>query len=168
MFPEFSNKLCALRGATVASTATVVLTFDSKGSDSAKIKVQSGTMATTVTAFTTMKVTESDTVTNASSQSAIVSLTGGTATSSSVGFVLPVSTTANASFSSGGVTEFQIDLRKRKRYLGVSVTPGSTSVLGIEAELFRNKESGDTLDEKHVDNLESTTTTAQRKIVTAL
>ena len=167
MFPEFTNSLSILRPASVASTATAVCTFDSKGADSLKIKVNSGTAATTSALYTTLKITESDTVTNASSQSAIVALTGGTnVVADSTGFVLPLCTTGL--FDLGGVVEFQIDLRKRKRYIGVTMTPVQTLVVGIDAELYRQKESKDTAVTKYLSNLEATTTTASRQIVSAL
>ncbi|MDD4890977.1 MAG: hypothetical protein PHU85_13735 [Phycisphaerae bacterium] len=93
--------------------------------------------------------------------SAIVALTGGTATSASVGFVIP--TTALAG---GGIVEFQIDLRDRKRYLGLSITPGQSLVVGAHADLFRSRESKDTAATRTLTNSGATSDASICKIVT--
>jgi hypothetical protein len=133
------------------------MTFDTKGFDSLKLKVCGGTAATTSALYTTLKITESDTVTNASSQTAIVALTGGTATSSSVGFVVPTSA-ATAANAAGHIVDFQVDLRKRKRYLGLSITPAQGLIVGAQGQLHREEYTRDTVAEKFISNLESTTT----------
>jgi hypothetical protein len=123
------------------------------------------THATNKAALTTLKITESDTVTSISSQSAIVALTGGTATSTSVGFVIPAATAMGL----GAGIEFQIDLRKRKRYLGLQVTPGDATANGsfAVAKLSRGTYSRDTAAEKYVQDAANTSSTQCAKIVQA-
>jgi hypothetical protein len=166
MLSEFSNAVVSLEPASRATNATAVMTYDTKGFNSLKIKVCGGTAASTSALYTTLKITESDTVTNASSQTAIVALTGGTATSSSVGFVVP--TSAAGANLGGHIVDFQIDLRKRKRYLGLSITPDQTMIYGAVGELHRTEYTRDTVAEKFISNLEATSNTSVVKIVQAL
>jgi len=151
--------------ATTATNATQSMVIDTKGYDQANIYVNIGTHATNGTTLQTLKVTESDTATSISSQSAIVALTGGTATSTSVGFVIPTVATAGP----GTIVEFQIDCRKRKRYLGLQITPGATTVnVGAIARLTRSKSSADSATEKSPStNLSYTGATSCLKVVTA-
>ncbi len=146
--------------ASVATNATQALSFDTAGFDFANVKVLCSTNATTSAAFSTLKFTESDTVTSASSMDAIVALTGGTATSTSVGFVIPTTT-----ITGGGVAaEFQLDLRKRKRYLGIQSTPGQALTVGVVGTLV-GEESADSTTEKSESNLAATSVTGCGKIV---
>ena len=165
MISSNDKAICALPVASVASTATAVLTFSKLGNAAeefryANILFHVGTSATTSAVMTTLKLTESDTVTNASSQTAIVALTGGTVTSSSVGFVIPT-----ALAGGGNLVEFQLDLRKRKKYVGLSATPAQTLVLGATALLSRASESQDTTTDMQISNLEATTATGVELLV---
>ena len=85
---------------------------------------------------TVLKIQESDdtVVSNAVN---IVALTGGTATSATVGFVI----TAPANTSVTNMTVFNIDCRSRKRYLHFSVSPATTQIVGCTAVLGRGKNS---------------------------
>jgi len=159
------NALCVMPPKTVATNATNSMVFDTKGFDYANVYVGMGTHATNKAALSTLKFTESDSSTVISSQSAIVALTGGTATSSSVGFVIPTA----VKHGPGAVSEFQIDLRKRKRYLGLQVTPGDTTANETYAiaSLGRSEYSRDTAVEKYVQNAAATSSTACAIVVTA-
>ena len=161
------GKLINMPAATAATTATQSMVIDTKGHDQCNIYVNVGTHATNGTTLTTLKVTESDTATLISSQSAIVALTGGTATSTSVGFVIPVV----ASAGNGHVFEFQIDCKKRKRYLGLQITPGATTInVGAIARLTRSDESADSATEKAfagTSNISLTRSTSVLKIAQA-
>jgi Trk-type K+ transport system membrane component len=163
MRPEHNKAHVATAAASVATNATQSLSFDTSGFDFANAKVLVGTSATTSAVFTTLKWSESDTVTSPSSQTAIVALTGGTATSTSVGFVLPT-----AAIAGGGVAaEFQIDLRKRKKYLGCQVTPAQASqVVAICVDLTKDQ-SADSTTTKAESNLAATSVSSCAKIVTA-
>lgn len=163
MIERTYGAVASLRPASVASSATVTLVFDTIGHEYAVVRVHKGTQATTSAQFSVLKITESDTLTSVSSQSAIVALTGGTATSASVGFVIPVATSNDG----GGIIEFQIALPTRKRYLGVQVTPGQTTVVGASADLFRSKQFYDTAATRTLSNSGATSDGGLYKIVSA-
>ncbi len=120
--------------ASVASTATTTCQFDTLGYDYAVVDVIGGTQATTDPAITTLKFLESDLNTNASNMTAITALTGGTAGNTSGNYVIPAVTVTGLG---GVVAQFQIDLRKRKRYLQFNITPGTTLVLSAVVRLCR-------------------------------
>lgn len=148
------GKYIALTPAASVTNATQAMSFDRSGFDYAEVLLLVGTHATTTTVIETLKITESDTVTSATSMTDIVAFTGGTATSTSEGFVIPVVTTAGK----GGVIPFYVDLRKRKKYIGFQVSGTSaTAVMGAVAKLTRSAESADTATEKNGVNLAATT-----------
>ena len=157
--------LLTMPAATTATNATQSMVFSTLGYDYCNLYVNVGTHATNGASIGTLKITESDTSTVISSQSAIVALTGGTATSTSVGFVIPGASTAG----NGQVIPFQIDLRKRKLYLGLQITPGTTTMnIGAIAVLRRSNESADSAAEKAaVTNYASTSQTSCSVVVKA-
>jgi hypothetical protein len=139
------------------------MSFDCKGFDQANVYVGMNTHATNLAALSVCKFTEG---TNTSAGTAIVALTGGTATSSSVGFVISNATTMGP----GAVMEFQIDLRKRNRYMDLQLTPGDTTARETYAiaVLSRAAESKDTAAEKYVKNYgAATSNTSVAQVVTA-
>lgn len=148
--------------ASVASTATTTCTFDTVKNgvkyDYAIVRVFSGTQATTDPALTVLKLTESD---DATTYSAITALTGGTAGNTSGFFVIPAATVSGV----GAGIEIQIDLRKRKRYLKLNITPGTTLVLGAHVELTRGKEAPLTAAQKSVSNSAATSVTGVATLV---
>lgn len=139
--------------ASVASTATTTCQFDTIGYDYAVVDVLVGTQATTDPAITTIKWLEADADTNSSSMTAIVALTGGSATSTSAGYLIPAVTVTGLG---GAAVQFQIDLRKRKRYLQLNITPGTTLVLGAVAKLHRAEQSPLTAAAKSIINKAAT------------
>lgn len=141
--------------ASVASTATTTCLFDTVGFDYAIIDILSGTQSTTDAAITTIRVYEADTDTNTSSFSAVVALTGGTVTGSTVGFVIPAVTVTGL----GAGIQLQIDLRKRKRYLRLNMTPGTTLVMGAVVELSRAERARLTAANKSITNYGATAAT---------
>lgn len=167
---------CVMPYATTATNATQSMVFDTKGFDHCNLFVAMGTHATGKAALSTLKITESDTSTVISSQSAIVALTGGTATSSSVGFKIPTA----VYMGPGAGVEFSIDLRTRKRYLGLQLTPGDATAKAAwaVARLSRAEYSRDTAcltlagvttgnNEKYAKNYAATSSTACALFVTA-
>lgn len=166
MIRSNDNAKCAIPIATVATNATAKLSFSKIGNggerfDYANILVHVGTSATTSAVLSTLKLSESDTVTSVSSMTDIVAFTGGTATSTSVGFVIP---TAQA--GGGNLVELRVDLRNRKKYVGMTVTPGQSLILGATALLSRASESQDTTTDMQLSNLESTSAVSVGKLVT--
>ncbi len=145
MFQQNEGAIAIMPAATCATNATQSLVFNHLGFDYANIDVIVGTHATNGADIGTLALVESDTVTSVSSMSAIVAFTGGTATSTSVGFVIP----GAAALGPGGAVQFQVDLRKRKAYVGLTITPGSTTInIAAIARLSRSKESADTAAQK--------------------
>lgn len=150
--------------ATCATNATQTFTMDTIGNAYMNVLVSIGTHATNGAAIGTLKFSESDTVTSPSSMTDIAALTGGTATSTSVGFVIP----GASALGDGAVLEFDIDLRGRQRYLGLSITPGTTTMnIGAIGVLIRGKQSRDTATEKSLSNYESTSATNCALVVNA-
>lgn len=100
-------------GAVVATTATATGRVDCLGFNylSVDVLVDSTTGGTSPPSV--LKFTEGDTTT---ADTAITELTGGTNTGN---FTIPSTTTA----APAGILRFNIDLRKRKRYIKFSVTP---------------------------------------------
>lgn len=107
------------------STSGTTATIDTVGGDYLAIYVAANTASTTMTA---LKLSEGDTT---SSYTDIVAFTGGTATSTSVGFVIPSADTTN-----GVRVAFFVNLAPRKRYLQLTVTPGVAQVTHAWAEFI--------------------------------
>ena len=92
--------------------------------------------ASAATQVDTLSIREDDTVPTAfTDMSAIVALTGAAATSTSAGFVLP---TPNSAVENN--YRFKIDLKGRKRYVGINFTPGVTTRVACNAYLWRGNE----------------------------
>jgi len=130
---------------TTATNATQSQSFSRAGYDHANIMILVGTHATDGAPIGTITISESNTVTSPSSMTDIVAFTGGTATSTSVGFVIP----GAAATGPGALLEFHMDLQKRKKYIGIEVTPGTTTMnIGIITQLTRGNVSDDTAAQK--------------------
>ena len=92
--------------------------------------------ASAATQVTGLRVREDDTVPTAfTDMSAIVALTGAAATSTSAGFVLP---TPNSAVENN--YRFKIDLRGRKRYIGIDFVPAVSTRAACTALLLRGEE----------------------------
>lgn len=97
------------------------------------------TIASTSSKPNELKLSEADVVTP-SSTSAIVSMTGGAAITTSVGFVIPAADTSNAD-----VFCFKLDLRGRKRYIFAHYSPlDAATICSAEALLFSGEQTPDT------------------------
>lgn len=134
--------------ATTNATALKAMSFDTLGADTLNLYVACGSHNSATQGITAITISESDTVTSASSMTDIASLSSATAASTSAANVLPDA----ATMAEGGiVTEFQIDLRKRKRYMGVEVTTGAVAAgmpISVIGRLSRSGQSCDTAAEK--------------------
>lgn len=147
---------------TNATNATHSLVFDRKEFAQANFFVGMGTHATNKAALSVCKFTEG---TNSACGDAIVALTGGTSTDATHGFVIATA----AAMGPGAAMSFSIDLRKRKRYMKLSLTPGDTTAKETWAFglLSRPTYSRDTAAEKQVEDLSSTSNTQCALVVTA-
>ena len=117
---------------SVATNATATGNIDTLGYDYVKVLVLLDTAASTSNNPVVCKLSESDdtVVTNFADVTGFV----GDATD---GFTIP-----NASASVGQVVEMNIDCRARKRYLKVSLTPGTAAqVMGAVAVMGRAESS---------------------------
>jgi len=111
-------------------TDAVTGVIDTRGYDYATVDVQLAAAATSVS-VSALAISEGDTT---SAYTAITSLTGGT---DSGNFTLP---TADGTDSTGQVLRFEIDCRKRKRYLKVSLTNSASRVSAATATGHRIKD----------------------------
>lgn len=145
--------------ASYASTATAQFTIDTRGYREAVVDVGFGTNTTTNGAPATFKFLESD-ITDATGFAAITALTGGTAAGN---FTMPT----QAALGDGAVVQFQIDLRARKRYLRLQVTPGTSGaqVLGVHATLHRGERLPVSAAQKSIPNSDATSSTAVAAII---
>jgi len=148
--------------ASYASTATLQHTIDVSGYDEAIWDVEFGTNTTTNGAPATFKFLESD-ITDATGFATVSGLVGGTNTAG--GFTIP----AQSALGVGAIVQFQIDLRARKRYLQLQVTPGTSGaqVLSANAQLFRGEQLPVSAAQKSIGNRDATSSTAVALIVQA-
>lgn len=123
-------------GITAGATATA--RFDTLGYDYIAIDTMLGTADTTSNSPTVLTLGEMD-VTNTSSATTITAFTGGTATSTSVSWVIPVTGVVTSITNGANVYRYNVDCRARKRYLLVSVSPATTQVVAFNARLSRGE-----------------------------
>ena len=166
MIPIDSNGVALIPIETHSAAGTaVVASFDTKGYNRANIYLMGRNNSAASSGFvSSIILAESDTATSYSSQTAIAAFTGGTATSTSVGFVIDKTGTA----SHHRVAELQIDLRKRKRYLSlyVATDQGETNWTSGIAVFGRPEQSKDTVTNKVITNLEETAECSIGNVVT--
>lgn len=121
--------------------------------DHAVIDVIMSTHASTTTVLQTLILAESDTVTSPTSMTDIVAFSGASATSTTYGFAVP----AIANTDTGGIIELQVDLRKRKLYLGLKFYGSSaTCTLAAVVRMSRGKASAETAALKQLRNYDNT------------
>jgi hypothetical protein len=136
MQPEFKT-VPMFEGLTMTSAGTVFGAVDTIGFNFAAIDLVAGTVNQAETAVTTLRLCESDTNSAMSAYSngtPITAAVGAAAVSTSAGFVLPA-----LSSTKQNVFRFNVDLRGRKRYIGVNFAPtGQTIGVSASAKLFRS------------------------------
>lgn len=138
MIPDYDIKqlLVPTTAITAASTANWGH-IDTKGYDYLSISLNEMS-ASAATQVTGLRVREGDTAPTAFTDlTAIVALTGAAATSTSAGFALPY---PNSAAASGNNYKVNIDLRGRKRYIGLDYIPSVTTRASAVALLFRGEE----------------------------
>jgi hypothetical protein len=111
---------------SVATNATATGILDTLDANEVQLLVSLDTAATNPTV---LKVGEGDTT---SAFTDIGALTGDDTTN---GFTIPAVDTTN-----GNLLAFNVDMRKRKRYLQLSCTPGVAQVVSATARLSRRGE----------------------------
>lgn len=135
-----SKTLPMFEGITMTSAGTVFGTIDTRGFDFCQIDLVAGTGLAASTAVTTMRVSESDTLLTAyTGGTAVTNLVGAAAISTSAGFVLPA-----LSSTVDNVYRFNVDLKGRKRYLGINFAPEKQTVgVSCHAVLSRVADGAD-------------------------
>jgi len=108
--------------------------IDCAGFDYLSLDVALGTADTTGHQPTVLKLSESDDTTTTVTD--IVAFTGGTATSASVGFVIPAADTSNPQ-----IIKMNVDLKKRKRYLRLAMTAATVQLAAVTANLLIPEQS---------------------------
>jgi len=138
MVPSETKCVCLFPPQTGAAASTFEGGVDTLGYDYCVIDFINGSAATDSVAATFIQCSESDTqlCTNYTDGTAIVALTGAAAVSATAGFVLPTPSTC-AVVPVGSHYRFNIDLRGRKRYLGILWTPGTGGNFAATATLSR-------------------------------
>lgn len=122
MLPNTKTVQMIVPTTAITAASTNFGSVDTKGYNYLQIDVVEMS-ASAATQLTALALGESDTAPTAWTDcSSIVAATGGTATSTSAGFVLPTpsSTTSN-------IYRFNVNLRGRKRYIGLEFEPGVTT-----------------------------------------
>jgi hypothetical protein len=118
---------------TAAGTA-LSAALDVSGHDYLSLDVCLGTADTTSHQPTVLKLSESDDTTTTVTD--IVAFTGGTATSTTVGYVIPAGDTSNAT-----IIKMNVDLKKRKRYLRLALTAATVQLISVTANLFMSEQT---------------------------
>lgn len=161
------GKTAILPGIAVTdSTAEHTLDIDTSGSDQLNLYVFAGSHNSQTEAIDSVFVYESDTVTQATNMELIAALSSeATATSTEASNILPLA----AVMALGGIIqEIQIDLRKRKKFLGVAIISGAIAAgasIGMIARLTRNEKSADTASEKDQEDLGATNISGCMQII---
>ena len=166
MIPAANSKTILLPPIVSTAAMTQCMSFDRSGFDYCVIDVIGGTNVTTTQVFSTIVVSESDTITSPTSMTAIAALSGSTATSTTYGFAIP----SLSATSIGSVITLQFDLRARKKYVGLTLTAsaaGGSAVIGAIGKLYRAEESCDSATEKDGINIYDTAVSGCLAVVTA-
>lgn len=129
MRPIMSKSVLALATSSTTNGATATALVDTLGFNHLDLNVHMTTADSTTNVVTTLKLSESDdtVATNFADISKFVA--GGTG-----GFTKPA---PNTTTTTPNLYKFLVDLRGRKRYLKVTVTPPTTQSITIWGDLHR-------------------------------
>lgn len=134
---------------SVAASATYTHEIDTLGYKYASIDVMfSPFTASNVSLASVLKVGESDTASVGTAATNITGLVGGT------DFTI-AATGASTGANIGGIARFNVDLRGRKRYLTVVVSPSTTVAVISNARLSKGENHASTASEANVNNVAS-------------
>ena len=134
---------------SVASSATFTHEIDTLGYKFATVDVIfSPYTASNVSLASVLKVGESDTASQGTAATNITGLVGGT------DFTI-AATGASTGANVGGIARFNVDLRGRKRYLTVVVSPSTTVAIISAARLSKGENHAVTVTEANVNNVAS-------------
>lgn len=126
MVPSATKTIPLFEGITMTSAGTVFGAVDTLGFDYCAIDLVAGTGEAASTSVTTIQLCEDSTLTTAYTDSdAVTQFVGAAAVSTSAGFVLPP-----LSSTKQNVFRMNVDLRGRKRFLGIQFAP-EKQTLGV-------------------------------------
>lgn len=162
MFEEQKGAISVLVEPVITTAESVFQArIDGRGFKYATIDVIVGSQHTSGGNFSVLKLTDCDT-TSSSSFSGIVAFTGGTSVvAGSTGFTIP------SQSNRGILAEFQVDLRKRKRYLMLDLTAAATTYyrgVSVIAKMTKEEQSKDNTTTKTLATLEYTSATNANKV----
>ena len=159
MFKENKGGIVVMPPVATATNTTTEMSFSKLSNatgqpfDHAIIDVIMSTHASTTTVLQTLILAESDTDTSPTNMTDIVAFSGASATSTTYGFAVP----AIANTDTGGVMELQVDLRKRKKFIGLKFYGSSaTCTVAAIARLTCEKTAADSASEKRLRNYSNT------------
>jgi len=130
--------------------ATASASFDTLGYDHLTLDIMLPTADTTTNNPSVLKLSESDDTTTTVTD--ILTFTGGTQVSTSVGFVLANAKTTAAANS---LLKFNVDLKKRKRFLTLTIVPRTTQIVAALGNLQIAEQEPTQATDAGVDNLVS-------------
>lgn len=136
MKPEYKT-IPMLEGLTMSSAGSMFGCIDTKGFAHLGINLIAGSAEAAVTAATVLRLCENDAsaMTAYADGSPITQFVGAAAISTSAGFVLPC-----VSSTKQNVYRFNVDLRGRKRYIGLNFQVAKQTVgVAAIANLFRSE-----------------------------
>lgn len=124
------KKLVALKPASIATNATSSTVIDTLGYDHCMLDITLDSQSSTTSAPAVLKLSESDDTTTTVTD--VTAFVGGGAG----GFTIP------NSGSAATIVTFNVDLRARKRYLTLKVTPGDAAqICSAIANLSRGEQA---------------------------
>ena len=138
MISENNVKTILLPPIVTGAGSSHDMSFDTVGFDYCVIDVIQGTHNTAAYQLQEIRLSESDTITSATSMTRIVALSSSQATTASHAYAIPTL----AATSIGSILTLQFDLKKRKRYIGLYLLAHATdpsAVVGAIARLSRGE-----------------------------
>jgi len=169
MIPAQNVKTFLLPPVVSSAASCAYMSFDRADFDYCTIDVFAGTQTTTTQVFQSIVVGEHDTVTSASSMTAIAALSGSQTTSTTYVFDIP----DLAATSVGSIVTLNFDLKGRKRYIGLTLlghgdnAGAATAYVGAIARLSRGGESPVSATDHDGENLADTPVSGCIQVVTA-
>lgn len=151
MLPQFKT-IVAVNAVSKTNGATATGVIDTLGYDWATIDIIAATQDVVSNVPTVLKLQECDT-TVATSFADVVGFRGGTAVTTSVDFVINATGNTAATAVLQNNYKFNVDCRTRKRYLQAVVSPATTQVITILANLGRGEQSPVTAGKTNAMNL---------------
>jgi hypothetical protein len=138
MTPQLKT-IVAVNAVSKTNAATASGLIDTLGYDWCTIDIIAATADVVSNKPTVLKLQEADT-TDATNLADVVGFRGGTSVTTSIDFVIPNANTAATAVLQNNY-KFNVDCRGRKRYLSPTISPATTQVITIIANLGRGEQA---------------------------